>query len=106
MTQVLSVSLHGKLTEILPKNRRIGRDEQTNFEYKQFESFSRGIILISDLIFTKTKSSQHKKICRYLGIQIESSMSSCRYLGIQIGIQKVADILVFKLTVSMNPSSD
>ena len=37
-------------------------------------SFSRAIILISDLFFTKTKFSTQKS-CRYLGIQIDRNLS-------------------------------
>ena len=65
-------SLHGKVTEILQKNRRICRDEQTIFEYKQKRNnfFMRN----------------------------NSDFGSTFYKNEVLTTQKIAVILVFKLT--------
>ena len=55
-------SLEGKVTEISQKNRRICRDEQTNFKYKQnrINLFLAQWFWFWIFFFTKMKFSEHK----------------------------------------------
>ena len=64
-----------KSRNFFKKNRRISRDDQTNFEYKPKPVYSTSYNSVFGCIFLKSKDLTTQNRCRYFVVQIHRDLN-------------------------------